>query len=185
MSADFDQFDGDLEELAADLRQATGRELRWEAEDVETDIEVGRRRGRQLSTVAYELMSRGDEVTAGWGHTLVTGKIVYAKGDLAVMETGHAVVSLNLSGPVAIKVVRRATAGGTGTPTGGSGTFKARLAELEQTGETVKVVSTHSEEMIEGRITIAAADHVAVVNQQGTEWFIPHQVIALVIQPVR
>ncbi len=184
MTYDFDEFDDRLEELAADLRQATERELRWEAEDVESDVDQGRRRRRDLSLVAYELMSKGDEVSAGWGHTIVTGRIVYVRGDLAVVETGHAVVSLNLSGPVVIKVVERATSGGIGTPSGGSGTFKARLAELEQTGETIRVVSTHSEELIEGRVTVAARDHIALTNRQGTEWFVPHQVIAMVIQPV-
>ncbi len=183
MSSSFDH-DNQLEELAADLRQATERELRWEAEDLESDVDQGRRRHRDMSVVAYELMSKGDEVSAGWGHTIVTGRIVYVRGDLAVLETGHAVVSLNLSGPVVIKVVKRMAAGGVGTPSGGSGTFKARLAELEQTGETVRVVSTHSEELVEGRITTAALDHITLANRQGTEWFVPHQVIAMVIQPV-
>lgn len=180
MPPEFDQF----EELAADLRQATERELRWEAEDVEVDVDQGRRRKRDLSQVAYELMSKGDEISAGWGHTVVTGRIVYVKGDLAVMETGHAVASLNLSGPVVIKVVKRAASGGTGTPSGGSGTFRARLAELEQTGESVRIVSTHSDELMEGRILVAASDHIALANKQGTEWFVPHQVIAMVLQPV-
>lgn len=184
MSADFDRFDNQLEELAADLRQATERELRWEAEDVEADVEQGRLRHRDLSQVAYELMSKGDEISAGWGHTILTGKLVYTKGDLAVMETGHSIVSLNLSGPVVIKVVRRSPEGGVGTSAGGSGTFKARLAELEQTGEVVRVVSTHSEELLEGRITAAARDHIALANRQGSEWFVPHQVIAMVIQSV-
>ncbi len=174
----------DFAELAADLRQAAARELRWEAEDIESDAERSRLRKRDLAVVAHEVMSAGHTVTVSWRDTSVTGHVVYAKGDLAVIETGHAAASVNLSGPAVWKLVTEASHGGVDTSLGGSATFKARLAEFEQTGELVVVVSVHSDEIIEGRVAVAAVDHIVVESARGTIWFVPHGAIVMALQPV-
>ncbi len=178
-----EEFDA-LQELGAELRQRVEREIRWEAEDIEADTEQGRVRKRSLGDVAAELMHHGDVVAVGSAETEITGRIVYARGDLAVVQTGHAMVSVNLAGPVYIKVTRRSTMGGVSSPTGGSGSFKARLAEFEQTAEPVRVIATGLAESIEGRITIAASDHLVITNRDGIEWFVPSTTIAMVLQPL-
>lgn len=53
----------DLDELAAELRQSVGREMRWEAEDVEADALKLALRRRGLDDVLTELMHRGDVVS--------------------------------------------------------------------------------------------------------------------------
>lgn len=177
------EFD-DLGDLGAELRQRVEREIRWEAEDVEADSETGRVRKRTLGDVASEIMQRGDLVVIGSIDTAVTGRIIYAKGDLAVVETGHALASVNLRGPIYLRVAEKQRSGGVGTPQGGSATFKARMAEFEQTGESIRVVATGLAESIEGRITVAASDHVVVTNRDGVEWYIPSTTIAMILQPI-
>ncbi len=178
-----EEFDA-LEDLAAELRQRVEREIRWEAEDVEADVEKGRVRKRSLGDVAAELMHHGDTVAVGSAQTELTGRFIYASGDLAVLQTGHAIASVNLAGPIYIKVTRRSPQGGVSSTTGGSGSFKARLAEFEQTGEPLRVIATGLAESIEARITIAASDHVVVTNRDGIEWILPSTTIAMVLQPI-
>lgn len=171
--------DGEFEELASELRQAVGREFRWEAEDVEQLTDQQRRRRQTIGDVAHEAMSRGDVVLVDRGEVRHRGVIVSVNDDLAVLETGDGIVNANLDGAM-LAVSKRARSGGTVSDRG-SRSFRARLAELEHTGEPVIIEGFELE--LRGRITVAATDHVALADHEGVTWHVPHQRIWFVIQP--
>ncbi|MDH3303133.1 MAG: hypothetical protein OES24_21735 [Acidimicrobiia bacterium] len=181
MSANFSDDNPELEALAAELRQRIARELRWEAEDVESETLKQVLRERTLSDVARESMARGDVIAASTPTLTVVGTISHARGDLAIVATGHALVSVNLAGPVTLRCVETASSGGTSS-SGGSGSFKARLAEFEMTGELVGLVVATLPDMLVGRITVTAADHIVVRGAGSTEWFVRFADIAMVLQ---
>ena len=171
----------ELEELAAELRQSISREIRWEAEDVEADALKMTLRRRSLSDAVVELMNRGDVVSFVTQLLTATGLLTQCRGDLAILETHGAIVSANLSGPVVVRVVERVRAGGASS-SGGSGSFKARLSELELTGETVGIVTPSTADIIAGRIGIVGTDHIVTVGSGDVEWYIPIPTIALIVQ---
>lgn len=181
--SDFIEQHPDLEALAAELRMRFERELRWESEDVESETLKQILRRRDLGDVARELMSAGDRVAASSRGLTIVGQLNHAKGDLAIVDTGHAVVSLNLDGPVTLRRIEAATAGGISSA-GGSGSFKARMAEFEMTAEPIGMVTATLPDVLVGRIAVAAEDHIVLGAASGNEWFIRFADIAMVIQPL-
>ena len=171
--------DGEFEELASELRQAVGREFRWEAEDVEHLTDQQRRRRRSLTDVAHEAMSRGDIVILGRGEIRHRGTLAAVHNDLALLDTGMGIINAHLS-EVVFTIAERAREGGT-VGDKGAQSFQGRLGELEHTGETVVVEGEDLE--LKGRIAVAAVDHVTLVDTEGREWFVPYQAIWFVIQP--
>lgn len=171
--------EGEFEELASELRQAVGREFRWEAEDVEQLTDQQRRRRRSLTDAAHEAMSRGDTVILGRGEKRHRGMLIAVHTDLAVLDTGMGTINAHLS-EVVFTVAERARQGGT-IGDRGARSFQGRLGELEHTGETVIVEGEDLE--LNGRIAVAAADHITLLDTDGQEWFVPYQAIWFVIQP--
>lgn len=171
----------DLDELAAELRQSMGREIRWEAEDIEADALKLTLRRRTLSDAVIELLHRGDLVSFITPPLTVTGLLSHCRGDLAVMKAGTATVSANLAGPVVIRREESARSGGLSS-TGGSGSFKARLSELELTGESIGLIAPLTAEVILGRVEVVGVDHVVMAGPGDIDWYIPIPTIALVVQ---
>lgn len=175
--------ESELSDLSAELRQRVEHEFRWEAEELESDADKLRTRRRTIGDVAHELMEQGDTIAVVAGTMTVTGPVIYAKGDLAVLQTEHSLASVHLGGPIVMRIAARARRGGTSSERG-SGSFKARLAEFEHTGETITLILGASTERLEGRVTTVAQDHVIVTGRDGTEWLSPFTNIALALQPL-
>lgn len=171
----------DLDDLAAELRQSVGREVRWEAEDTEADTLKLTLRRRTLSEAVVELLHRGDVVSFVTPPLTVTGRLTHCRGDLAIIDSQEARISANLAGPVAVRREKAARSGGSSS-TGGSGSFKARLSELELTAEPVGIVTPSTAEVILGRINIVGADHIVVNGPDNIDWYLPIPTIALVVQ---
>lgn len=171
--------DRDFEELASELRQAVGREYRWDAEDVEQLTEQQRRRRRSLTDVAHEAMSRGDTVILGRGEIRHRGTLSAVHGDLAILLTGMGTINAHLT-EVLLTIADKVREGGT-VGVRGAESFQGRLAELEHTGETVVIEGEDLE--LRGRIAVAAEDHIAVTDAEAREWFVPYRAIWFVIQP--
>lgn len=176
-----DRPNQDLEDLAAELRLAVGREIRWEAEDVETDALKLALRKRSLTDAIVELMHRGDTVSLVTRQMTVTGAVTHCRGDLVIVTTPHATVSGNLAGPLAVRLVEQARSGGTSSA-GGSGSFRSRLLELEMTGEAVGIVTPGTEDVVLGRIDVVGTDHIVLFGTAEAEWYVPLPTIALVVQ---
>ncbi len=176
-----DWDDAPLDELAAELRESVGDEFRAEAEEVERETAKGILRRRTLAAVASELMQRGDRVTVGTSGRSFTGHFVFTAGDLASLRTPSGDVEVNLAGPVFLHVAERAMRGGV-APGRGSGSFRARLKEFEQTGEPLEVVAPAAGQSLFGRITVVARDHVVLVDRDEREWFLPVAAVAFVVR---
>jgi hypothetical protein len=148
-----------LADLAARLRHGTGGDLVDELEATEVETEQGRRRRRQLVELWEQAMHRGDWVTVESRFARLSGTVDYVGIDYATVT--RAEVSWDVRTDRCALTVRRSTTGGH-TVSGGSRTFKARLAEYEATGE---VVTLHTPGMgmdLCGTVSVAATDHVVL-----------------------
>jgi hypothetical protein len=172
-----DQLPPHLTDFAAELRSSTGAEILEELEITETETELGRLRKRSVQEVWEAAMHRGDLVTAVTGLGTVTGLVDYVGKDYSTVVGGDSVWDLRTDRAV-ISQIRRSPAGGH-TVTGGSNTFKARLAEYEATGETVTLIIPARSMEAHGRIALVAVDHAAVVDQSET-FTIPIDLIEVV-----
>lgn len=168
-----------LDELARLLRSGAGAEMRAEAEAVELETHLMRLRRRSVADVAREAMHRGDRLTVmARGHTF-SGDPVFVGKDYMVIETTTEIYDVRLD-RVALAVTRR-TEGGHSVR-GGSVTFRARLAEYEQTGETVRLVASGIPHELDGRILVVATDHVVVGSSDG-EQVVALGALDLIIRP--
>ena len=168
-----------LEELARELRQTVGAELRAEAEITEQETHVGRLRKLGMADVARAAMHRGDLVSLITATRTITGVPVYVGKDYLVCQTQTEIVDAPFE-RVVIRVERRPEGGHANR--GGSITFKARLSELEHTREPVTLTTADAALEVHGRIAIVAADHCIVEDPDGPRLHIPISQIALVIR---
>jgi hypothetical protein len=171
-----------LEGLARELRQGAGAELRAEAEIAELESEIGRRRHRSSSDLAREAAMRGDGVSVIIQGRTITGAVVHVGKDYLSVETGTEQADARLD---RIALVLNPGRQGGVTPRGGSITFKARLSEYEQTGETVELVATGLAFAVRGTIEVVATDHVIVRDVDGTRTSLPVELIDLALRPRR
>lgn len=174
-----DREDEPYEELARELRQGAGAEMRTEAEITELETLQGRLRRRALSDVALEALHRGDRLSVHAPDRTLIGEASYVGSDYLTLEAATKTVDLRLD-RIAISASRR-TSGGLSS-SGGSRTFRARLAEYEQTGEPVTVVCSALGLERRGRLAVVASDHV-VVESEGDETVVPLGLIDLVFRP--
>src|SRR5690606_26592292 len=126
----------ELEALARQLREGAGRELREEAAEDETLTEIQRRRHRDLADVARIAMHRGDRVLVSGAGLHLAHPVTAVGDDYLTMETDDGAVDVSLAS-VVMSVESRSSGGRSGVP---STTFRARLAEHEQSGAEVEVV---------------------------------------------
>jgi hypothetical protein len=130
--------------------------------------------------VARAAMHRGDVLSLITATRTITGAPVYVGKDYLVCQTPTEIVDAPFD-KVVIRVERRPE-GGHDTR-GGSITFKARLSELEHSGEVVTLTAPGAALEVRGRIVVAATDHCIVEDSDGPRLYIPISQIALVIRP--
>lgn len=171
--------DDAYEELARELRQGVGAEWRDEAEITERETHLGSLRKRRLADVAREAMHRGDIVTVLVGGWSVKGAVMFVGGDYLVLQTSSQMLDIVLD-----RAVMRIEPqhGGGHTTRGGSATFKARLAEYEQTGEPV-TLHLRGASQLTGRIVVAAVDHCITEDTDGARSHIPIALIEMISRP--
>lgn len=152
-----------LKDLARELRQGVGAELRAEAEITEQETHQGRLRKRTLSDVARQAANRGDQVTVPVAHRTFIGTVIHVGNDYLTLETAGEWVEIRLdAAPLRIRPHR---SGGLST-TKGSATFKARLGEYEQTGERIELIIDGGE-VLPGTVTVVAVDHIMFEETSG------------------
>ena len=160
-----------FEELGQELREAVSGEFRRTAEEDEYAARKSALRARDLSQVAYELLSRGDTVRVTVGPVSMRGVISHARGTLATLTGGDGTeLHINLAGPVVLEVVARSQSGGRARERFGPESFLARLRELELNEAPVEVL-TAAEQPPAGRIEAVGTDHVMLVGE--TDQFVP------------
>lgn len=159
------------DDLARELRERVGHEMRQEAEMLEQDAASVELRRRRIADVAIEALSRGDIVTVIAGDRSIRGRLSYARSELASVETAVGRVDVHLAAGVILRIDERSTEGGR-TPRVGSETLRARLFELELSGSAVEVwAPAHGIEVM-GPITAVGKDHVIVQDQDDAEWIV-------------
>jgi hypothetical protein len=166
-----------LDDLGRELRERVGHELRLEAEMIEQDAASVEFRRRRMADLAVELLSRGDTVTVIAGERSLRGRLSYARGDIASLETGHGPVDVHLSAGVALRIDERTSEGGT-APRSGSDTLRARLLEHELAGTNVEAWAPSHGINVGGSIAAVGKDHVILRDVDATEWVLLLQDIA-------
>lgn len=166
-----------LEELGRELRHTVGREFQAEAEVTEHETSIGRLRRLGLAEVARSAMHRGDAISLITGSRTITGMAVFTGKDYLICQTATELFDAPFD-RVVIKIEPRAS-GGHSTQ-GGAITFRARLAEYEQTGESVSLVCADSSLEVFGAIAVVASDHCILQESDGSRFHIPISQIALI-----
>ncbi len=161
----------EIRRIGSELRwSASGAEFVEEAEITESETETGRRRRQTMIDVVTEAMHRGDTVTARFADTVMTGRIVAVGTDYFSLETPYEVADLRTA-VVALSISRQPEGGTSAKP--GSVTFKARLAEYEQTGETVGLALRDGRKWDASRLHVVADDHVAIGHEGEPRTYLP------------
>jgi hypothetical protein len=166
----------DLEEVAAAIRS----EIRLEAEEAEREAAISAAMRRDLSDVARELMAHGDTIALDVGQRIFVGPIVAVGTDVVTVEAGSWRVDVNLHALQRMRVLKRARSGGRRGSLGGTASFRARLLELQLSGDAIEAGTVASDEPIIGPVALVGCDHVAVGEEGGPEWFLPLASLAFV-----
>jgi len=153
-------------------------EWRAEQEEITRDAAEVWQHARTLLDVAREYMHRGDQVVVTAAAHRASGVIIeVARDRIAVFDTVSETrvdVQIVDSVPLMLHVIERARAGGRSGARAES--FRARLLELEASGEPVAIATTHTADRIIG--TIAVGVDVIVVTTAVGETVVPFPAIA-------
>ncbi len=164
--------------LGSELRQGAGRDWNEEAAEDERLTEVHRRRRLTLSDQAKELVNRGDRVSVEFGGHSFGGAVAWAGEDFATVE-----------GPGQTADIRLDTArwsllpGGEATKTfpGGAESFRALLHEHFASGSVVRLALPGGD-MVIGKLTVVAEDHVDMSDVDGRRLIVPMNLILAVVR---
>ena len=160
----------------ADVARRGAREWEREMAVGEADAEQLRMRGRSLTDVLWEAMQRGDIVTLILGERELTGRLLGARNDLAVVALSDGVAAVNLSSVDAARLGR----GGEGTSGDRTyGSFRAYLGMLEVEGRPVVVLGRGVE--VRGTVVAVAPDHLLVRATSDVNWALPLRAVAAVL----
>ena len=170
--------DESLLDLARFLRQGVGQEWRAELEATEFETHQQRLRSRTLQQVAKMILHRGDRLTIQTGKMQVSGEVVGCGADYLTLETVGGRVDARLD-RIAM-VVTKQVSGGI-DPKGGAPTWRARLKELELTGEEVELYGSSLGHSRQGRIRAVSTDHVWLVERSRSDIYLPFEEIAVAV----
>lgn len=171
----------DFDELARELRNRVGRDIREEAAEDESLTELQRLRNRDLADAAREAMHRGDRVTVQVAGTAFTDPIEYVGGDYLTMATPESVVDVLLA-RATLFIEPRQRGGRSGKPA--AWTFRARLAEHEQSGIPVELI-LDTGNRIRGTIHVVGHDHLVVAESESGSRLVPAGLVVVVLSRPR
>ena len=164
--------------LASELRETAGREWAEEAAEDERLTEVHRRRGLNLSDQAKELVNRGDRVSVEFGGHSFSGAVASAGADYATIngpgQTADVVIA---EARWSILPADLATKSGTAGPE----SFKAMLHEHVAGGRVVRLALPGGD-MVIGKISVVAEDHVEMMDVDDRKLIVPLKLILAVVR---
>jgi hypothetical protein len=175
------QDDWIFDPAMAAINRSLKRELRDEAEEVETIVAESELRARTFADVALEIRNRGEIVVVATSHRAFTGQIVYAAGDFVTMRTESMEVDINLADVAYMRVVETNLKGGKAGEDG-PGTFEMRLMERRSPHDRVEIGFRQLNETVIGKIVTVGQDHAVVTDDQGRDWTAPLPAIAYVVR---
>lgn len=162
--------------MAATIRS----ELRLEAEEAEREAALSAGMQRNLAQVAADLMAHGDTVAVEVGQQMFVGTIASTGTDYLTLESGSSRVDVALRTLLRLRVLERPRSGGLRFTPGTATTLRARLLELQLSGQQVEVGVAGADEPVSGPICLVGSDHVAVGDEGGPEWFLPFSALSFV-----
>lgn len=169
-----------MQQDLADISSAIRAEMRLEAEQAEREAAVLAGMRRSLADVANELMAHGDTVALDAGGRIFVGLITAVGSDLITAQSGPWRVDVPLASVARLRVMKRPRAGGVRGLPGSAPSLRARLKELQLSGQAVEVGMTGAEEPVAGPVALVGADHVAIGEGAWPEWFLPIDGLAYV-----
>jgi len=126
-------------------------------------------------------MARGDTVALGVGERTFTGTLTGVGADLVTMNVAGARVDVHLASLVSIRVVKRARrAGGVRSDPRESTGLRARLLELQLSGQEVEAGIAGAAEPVLGPVALVGSDHIAIGEKARPEWFLPFTALTFV-----
>lgn len=166
--------------LAA-MNRRLQKEIREEAEEVESIVQESELRERSIKDVAREAGNRADFVTLSTAVRSFSGRITFAGKDFVTLRTESFEVDLNVDCLAYMRTVEKGRLGG--RPIGdGPGTFEMRLVERKSPHTKVEIGYRSLEQTVIGRIMTVGQDHLVMIDDQRTEWTIPIGSIAYVLR---
>ena len=174
-----------MDDPASDLGDVARRlraEQREAQEELEVAIEEQARAERDLAAVALELMHRGDQVRVAVGDHSFLGRVVHVGADVMTLEDAAAnAIDVLLPTMRSLRITERARDGGRARRTEHPMRFRARLAEVEATGEEIELGAGEGTPIV-GTIVSVGADHVDFRARDGSEWILPRGSIAFAVR---
>lgn len=153
-----DRLDPDV---ARTLRQRLLDEFRSEAEDAENDARAAALRSRTMGHVAHECMTRGRHVAVALFARTISGPVVHARGDLAVVGIGDGRYAyVRLTTALSLRVLTNRSPGRSRDPSAPP-SFLAALRMLEIMRTDVEVLAPFPAPP-RGALAAVAPDHVVL-----------------------
>lgn len=168
--------EGGLDDLARQLRQGAGEDLRAEAAEDEELTELQRLRRHTLAEAARRAMHRGDRITVSTAGLTLAHPVVAVGTDYLTMEDEDRWVDVRLT-EAALTVDPRPAGGRSGRPA--AATFRARMMEHEQELAAVEVVTREAGRWA-GRIEVVTTDHLALADDDGLKTYLPLPLVLVV-----
>lgn len=167
-------------DLAAELRQSAGRDWMAEAAEDERLSETFRRRQTALAEMMAELASRGDRVSIEFGGHAFSGSVVEVGSDFATVI-----------GPGQIADVRLATAKWSVLVSAEPAESQDRgvdslvaLLKLYEAEATNLRLALPAGDMVIGKISVVASDHVEVADVDDRLLYVPMGLILGIIRSI-
>jgi hypothetical protein len=166
--------------LGAELRQTAGAEWAAEAAEDERLTEVLRRRRLTLGDIAKEMANRSERISVEFGGHSFTGAIIGAGSDYVTIQ-----------GPGQFAQVRLERArwsilnadGPPVEPANIAESFRAALHE-HATAKTTIRLSLDRGDMVIGKITVVAADHLEIADVDDRRIYIPMEIVLGTIRSI-
>ena len=164
--------------LASELRQRAGREWTEEAAEDERLTELHRRRRLTLGDMAKEMVNRGDRVSVEFSGHSFSGAVTGAGSDFATVSGPGQVADIRLD-TARWSVLISDSAGETGTA--GPESFRAMLHEHSSSQNVVRLALPGGD-MVIGRLSVVAEDHVEVADVDERRLLVPMPLILAVVR---
>ncbi|CAN5492196.1 MAG: hypothetical protein ACR2JP_11835 [Acidimicrobiia bacterium] len=161
-----------------DVARRGAREYDLEMADAEQEAERFRLRGRTVVDTLWEAMNHGDGVTVTLGRRTLSGTLLAARNDLALLALPEALAAVRVG---AIGAIRLDPAGQGVAGDRVYGSFVAYLRMLEIEEPPVTVLGDGFE--VAGTVAAVTPDHILVATRSPSRWVIPIRAIDAVIGP--
>lgn len=148
------------------LRLRLLEEFRGEAEAAEADARALALRSRMMSQVAHDCMTSGRHVAITLPTTTITGPVLHARADLAVVRSGpHLLAHVQLPSLIVLRVLAGTSSGRSRDPVAPP-SFIAAMRTLEMQRAEVQVL-TIAGPTVDGSLLAVTPDHLALDGGAG------------------